>query len=758
MGTVTFRQRLDRIIYFFPIQLIVLHLKRNHLLLFFWLILFGYVTGGIGSKYGIPYLFLSPEYMGESSFWSFLIVGFALGGFIMAFNIYSYVMHGFRFPFIATLAQPFYKFCINNFIIPALFIVVFLYKSVQFQLNAEFLDPATILLHCLAFVVGVLVFLYVSMYYFFRTNRDAIRIAKKYGFREGRKYVRKEGKGDPRQQHWEKIMNNRSMWKVETYLGRGFKIHLARESKHYHKDVLEMVFWQNHTNASIYELVMVISFLIIGSFREFEYLNIPAGGSILLVFTIILMVYSIIYSWFKKWTLTLILVGFLLINYLSSHFSFMHIENQAYGLNYNTNKAQYTTANLEGMREDRAHVELDMTHGQEVLNKWRLKNLRKTRAKNVKPKLILINTSGGGSRAMLWTVFVMQQADQALNGELFNHTQLITGSSGGMMGASYMREQYLQHMFTDTVDLYHQRHLDAVSADILNPILFSVATNDIFIRYQLFKKGEYIYTKDRAFYFEKTFNENTGFCLDKKLMDYSIYEDNSVIPTLIFSPTIVNDGRRLLISSQPISYLSNNRGSAVSNSAPIVEDIEFMRLFEEQDAKNLQFTSALRMNATFPYILPTVSLPSEPELEVMDAGIRDNFGLQTSLQYLYAFRNWISTNTSGVILLQIRDNQKDFEIEKNEIGSLWGKMTSPLGSFYGNFTRVQDYNQEKLVQYAGEWFEGPIDVVSFSLRRSKTDNVSLSWHLTSREKAKILASMDLPENQEALSRLRELVE
>ncbi|MDV7399199.1 hypothetical protein RZS08_47755, partial [Arthrospira platensis SPKY1] len=105
-----FSQRLRRIIYFFPLQLLVLHVKKNHMLLLCWLLLFLYVTGSLGVKYGIPNLFLYPEYFGRVGFFSHAIVGFALGGFIIAFNLYSYTMHGYRFPFIATLARPFLKF------------------------------------------------------------------------------------------------------------------------------------------------------------------------------------------------------------------------------------------------------------------------------------------------------------------------------------------------------------------------------------------------------------------------------------------------------------------------------------------------------------------------------------------------------------------------------------------------------------------------------------------------------------------------
>ena len=91
---------------FFPIQLLFIHLKKSHLLILFWLLLFGIVTQNVAMKFGVPYLFLSPEYMGEVSWMSFMILGFSVGGYFMAFHLYSYIILGPSFPFIATLARP----------------------------------------------------------------------------------------------------------------------------------------------------------------------------------------------------------------------------------------------------------------------------------------------------------------------------------------------------------------------------------------------------------------------------------------------------------------------------------------------------------------------------------------------------------------------------------------------------------------------------------------------------------------------------
>jgi hypothetical protein len=137
----THRQRLRRVIYFFPLQLLALHLKKNHLLLLCWLVLFGYITNVMGVKYGIPYVFLYPEYFGASDFWSFAITGFALGGFITPSTCTATRCTVTASRSSPTIARPFLKFSVNNAIIPMLFILTYAIASARLQVNVE-LVPA----------------------------------------------------------------------------------------------------------------------------------------------------------------------------------------------------------------------------------------------------------------------------------------------------------------------------------------------------------------------------------------------------------------------------------------------------------------------------------------------------------------------------------------------------------------------------------------------------------------------------------------
>jgi hypothetical protein len=308
----------------------------------------------------------------------------------------------------------------------------------------------------------------------------------------------------------------------------------------------------------------------------------------------------------------------------------------------------------------------------------------------------------------------------------------------------------------------------------LNAIAFSLVVSDLFFKYQTFSYNGYNYYKDRGYAFERQLNQNTGGILDKTIQDYREPERLAKIPMLIMAPTIVNDGRKLYISPQHVSYMN----SPMLNNTPAVHQklkgVEFLRLFENHNAPNLRFLSALRMNATFPYITPNVALPSEPVMEVMDAGLSDNFGVSDAVRFLYIFREWISENTSGVVFLSIRDTPKEAPIEKNTDQSLVDKVFTPIGSLYQNWSHLQDISNDNNLEFAQSWFKGrisrielrytPYQTINFGNILPKQSNngkvverVSLSWHLTEREKASLSLAIYDFRNQRAIAHLADIL-
>jgi hypothetical protein len=156
---------------FFPIQILFGHLKYNLISLFYWSFLFLIISESFGRSFGIPLLFFSPEYLGKVSVWSFALLGFAIGGFTMAFNTYSYIKLGPRYPFLATVSRPFFKFCINNTLLPIIFILYYLKKLAIFQLEQEFATGTQVATYIMGFSGGFISFMILSIFYFFPTTR-----------------------------------------------------------------------------------------------------------------------------------------------------------------------------------------------------------------------------------------------------------------------------------------------------------------------------------------------------------------------------------------------------------------------------------------------------------------------------------------------------------------------------------------------------------------------------------------------------------
>jgi hypothetical protein len=726
-------QNLRRIRYFFPLQLLFLHIKKNHLLLFFWFLLFGITTGVFASKFGVPQQFLVPEYRGATGLLSFYTVGFALGGFVTAFNLYSYIMHGYRFPFLATLSRPFHKLSLNNFILPFLFVATYLFCSARFQVEKELIAPTKVALNLMGFLTGIISFQTLSYVYFLYTNKDAQHFGKG---RNRRTKPEDSPVNSPLHNpiKWLTQRKRTAKWHVETYLTGLNRISLARDSQHYDKHVLERVFSQNHINAARFELALIVSFLVIGNRREVEFFVLPAAASALLFFTMLLMLVSALHSWLKGWTLSLFIALLVGMNFFYAELKWIRPENRAYGLNYEGEKSAY---DLLDNKPSKTQVERDTEGALAMLEAWKGKHQPDSTSK---PKLVVVCCSGGGSRAAYWTIKSLITADERTNGGLFEHCVLITGASGGMLGAAAFRElMWKAKQPNSELKPYTEGYQDQMAKDLLNPIINAMTVNDWFIRYQRLHDGPFSYTKDRGYAFELQLNKNTDYLLDKRLNDYTAPEANAEMPMMILSPSIVNDGRRLLIAAQPISYLTTSM-SFPGAPNPLPEDVEFTRLFAEQGAYNLKFTTALRLNATFPYVLPICTLPSDPPMEIMDAGIRDNFGVKTTVQFLYTFREWINENTGGVIIVQVRDLPKGVDLEERT-ESLFGKFAAPVGSIYGNITKTQDYNNDQMMRYLNASFSTNIELITFQLNQEKDNPISLSFHLTQSEREHIKAAV-----------------
>jgi len=735
---------LKSIYYFFPVQLLLLHVRKFQVLLVFWLILFSTVNGGFMRSYGAGALFLSPEYVGEVSALSCAIVGMATGIFIMSWNITTFILFSRHFRFLATTTKPFLKYCINNAGLPLIFLTFYFIKVVQFSSTKELLPAGRILWLTLGFLMGFAGIISLSLFYFFRADKTIIRrmtpvISNPKLFKS---QFRKE----------EVKLNETRLMKVQWYMNSPLTIRKTRDVSHYSKDFIETIFSRHHIAAVLSIFVAFVFLIVTGFFMDNRYFQLPAAASILIFFAILISLSGAFTYFLQSWSVPFFVIVFLVLNLLY-RYNVIDPTNKAYGLNYTQEESRplYDRETLLQLCSDKK-VAADKANMLNILEKW------KARQHEEKPILFLINTSGGGNRSAVWTMSMMQRLDSLCGGGLMRKTFLITGASGGMLGAAYFRELARLRESGDTsVHIHSLQYVDDISGDLLNTLFSSFVARDLASPAQKFKVGDYEYIKDRGYAFEQRLNANTRGVLNRQLKDIAVDESAARMPIMLFNPVITRDSRALIISSQPVSFLMKPRYDSTRIPRMDPDAVDFGALFIRQEPQNLRLLTALRMNATFPYVLPNVWLPTSPVIDVMDAGFRDNFGELNAIRFLNAFREWLQENTSGVVLLQIRDRKTGGWENPYESVNVTEIITKPMLLLQDNWYKMQEYNQDDLLSLAQNGMGFPFHKLVFQYApKSEDAGAALNFHLTTQEKQSIISSLDNMENHKVYVQFRAL--
>jgi hypothetical protein len=724
----------------FSVQLLLLHLRSNSLLLLIWVVLALMMSGVLGPRLGLHFLFLDPEYLEADGFWSFLIIGLAFGFFVMSWNLSTYLLIGGYFNFLASLSRPFFKYCINNAILPLGFFFFYCGLVVRFMQPSGTFQPAwwETAESLSGLVLGLVISLFLYALYFNITNRDISYYRPK--FKElppnmgpgqtprGRGYRRLQAKALA-----PKLMSMYdNPYLVKTYLNKRLKIKIVRSVAHYESSVLISIFRQNHLNAILLQLATILVLALLGFLIDVPLFQIPAGASFLILFSLFMAIIGAVSYWFSEWRFTLLVVFLIGFNLITSTSWYQH-GNQAYGLDYST-KAAYNDDRLLAQYES-SILDRDLAATTAILENWKAKQLEE------KPPFFVICASGGGLAASLWAIHVAQTVETCSDGKLLQHTGLMTGASGGELGLAYLREAYL----SDTAFAENGvSRLDRIGRDLLNPISFSLVSNDIFLPFTEVKVGGRKYRRDRAYGFEREFNLNTKGWLDKPLIDYYEPERVADIPLLFVTPSIVEDGRRMVISPQGVSYMTIPSAAQRGNLDLRPDMVDFRRLLPEQSADSLRFTTALRMNATYPYVLPLVVLPTRPAIRLMDAGYRDNYGVASAVRFISVFRDWLKENTSGVHLIQISVFRDSDKIDPDDRQGVVENLFSPVG-VAGNILGTQILDQEVLLGQLSDVL-GPknFHLYRFNYQPEAEDalETSVSLHLTEREQQQLLLEVD----------------
>ena len=694
-------------------------------------------------SFGTEALFLSPEYLGDVNAIGAAIMGISIGVFIMCWNITTFILFSRHFTFLAATQFPFLKYCINNAAIPLGFLVFYLLKAYQYAHYKELIPNIEIVFLFTGFMAGLLLILSISFIYFFRADKTIFKKLQP-AFNSARNYF-------AHLQPENIAASNLSLIHSEWFLDSFFKVRRCRDVSHYSHELMSKIFKRHHFAAVVSLLIAYVFLILIGFFLDSKFFQLPAGASITLFCAILIGVIGSLVYFFQSWSVPALIIFIFMLNILY-RFEWIDPRNKAYGLNYNNRKEApvYTKESLEQLSNPKAS-EADRKNMEQVMFRWKQKQ------DEAKPLLVLIATSGGGTRSATFTMNVMQELDSLTGGSIMKKTFLITGASGGMIGATYFRELYRERLHNKKINIQSNEYVDNIADDLLNPTFTSFIARDLFAPEQKFTIGNNTYLRDRGYAFEMALNDNTRGVLNKSLRDYIADEKAANIPLMFYHNVITRDAKMMLISTQPLRFMMEP--PADSTEGAITPDaVDFTTFFAKQDPYNLRILTALRMNATFPVVLPNVWLPSNPVIDVMDGGLRDNYGVSTALRFLAHMRSWIMENTRGVVVIQIRDRMDGGWEHPYEYDNLTENAVKPFFLLQNNWYKMMEYFQGDMSTYFMDNNGFPIHKITFQyIPKKEEDKAALNFHLTQREKLDIAASLGSAYNVESFDKLLNLL-
>jgi Patatin-like phospholipase len=394
----------------------------------------------------------------------------------------------------------------------------------------------------------------------------------------------------------------------------------------------------------------------------------------------------------------------------------------------------------------------------------------------IKPPIALVCVSGGGSRAAYWTMNVLAELERTFEWEgvaFPYHIRLVTGASGGMLAAAAyvasleepgngpgpggplpqgVRRKSARVSTAGNTAL--DRLIEATGDDFLHDVARQLGWHDL--RAIL---SPNLVTKDRGWTIEEVWRRSYAGILDQTFDDLRPGEEQGWRPSLIFSPMLVEDGRQLFISNLDLQRVTDDRARVLHPQEPPQvhqcvlsrEGVEFFKLFPGA-RDTFKVGTAARMSASFPYVLPAAVLPTDPPRRVVDAGYYDNYGVGIAMSWLANhLDDWIRENTSGVVLIQIRDGASEESRRRWHVpdarpgwasrGLQWA-TTPPLGLWQSR-QASQIFRNDNLIDVTSKLLQAsgfPPDFFTTAIFEfDRGDDVSLSWKLIKRERDVIRA-------------------
>lgn len=402
---------------------------------------------------------------------------------------------------------------------------------------------------------------------------------------------------------------------------------------------------------------------------------LPAAMSVCLLLAVVATAYSLLRTYAENWfypTCLAVLGGVILLGSIRPYPHRIEELAPEYKkpFEYNWKSPADSKFNIGRYLEDRRQVGSGQLVEADVFAAWRARHPAKAA-----PPLVIVTCAGGASVSAIFCYNALVELERAIP-NFHRHVRIVTGASGGMVGAAYYRAM-LQRYFelkriddeTGTKNLagvelaeFLAKHKSALTADFLSPIVQGLAFKDV----PMALACPFGYWDDRGRRLERAWQKYADDALEMTFDKLKAREATGEFPSLIFSPMVVEDGRPLLISTLDLDRMAVpknpvNEALRLMNiqykipEAVPVRAYELMKMFPDTGWR-MRLGTAARLNSSFPFFSPGASLPTVPPRRLVDAGYLENYGMAVAMSWVLRNHevNLLKPNARRVVVIELR--------------------------------------------------------------------------------------------------------
>jgi hypothetical protein len=402
-------------------------------------------------------------------------------------------------------------------------------------------------------------------------------------------------------------------------------------------------------------------------------------------------------------------------------------------------------------------------------------------ASTTKP-LVVIAASGGGIQAAAWTAKVLCGLQVKLGVNFTQSIAFISSVSGGSVGVMNFIDQCdpsLGHPPQENLSKIFQNscqdNLDAVGWGLAGPDLAR------FLGLPLLAFGKY---NDRGAAIEDDWRTNMinqgsyhlPHAKPYSLMTWRSQIQKGGIPIPVFNATLVEDGRRYLIS--PMTFFKT------TDEADQSKAFDFNTLFNNSENRipkndkvgepptiiyDMDVTTAARLSASFPYVSPVARNNGQFKYNyhVTDGGYFDNSGMVTAIEWLNnrrsdqesTLKELMELNVKDIILVQINAfPDANLTAQKGDKGFIM-EWVGPLQAVYTvRDSTLKARNTEEINLLKEKFSASGIKVHSYEFTFPSGYDQPLSWKLTQEQINNLEKAWEEVHNPNAHSQSQDLRE